>query len=158
MQLRTFDIRRIDGLTLIELLLAMVIVGLLAAIALPSYQRYVEQAKITSAIADIVTIEASIERFHAINRKFPLSLAEVGLAHMRDPWENPYQFLNFSTLKGNGKGGMRKDKNMVPVNTDYDLYSMGKDGRTNQTFTSSMGRDDIVRANNGSYVGLASGY
>ncbi|WP_150304026.1 prepilin-type N-terminal cleavage/methylation domain-containing protein [Pseudomonas saliphila] len=158
MQLRPFDTKRIDGLTLIELLLAIVIVGLLAAIALPSYQRYVEQAKVTSAIADIVTIEASIERFYAINRKLPLSLADVGLAQMRDPWENPYQFLNFSTLPGNGKGGMRKDKNLVPVNTDYDLYSMGENGVTNQTFTSRSGRDDIVRANNGSYVGLASEY
>lgn len=75
-----------------------------------------------------------------------------------DPWDNPYQFLNFDSLKGNGKGGMRKDKNMVPVNTDYDLYSNGEDGRTNQTFTSQHGRDDIVRANNGGYVGLASEY
>lgn len=158
MHSRTLQFNRIDGLTLIELLLAMVIVGLLAAIALPSYQRYIEQAKVTMAIADIVTIEASIERFKAINRKLPLTLAEVGMADMLDPWENPYQFLNFSTLKGKGNGGMRKDKNMVPVNTDYDLYSMGENGRTNQTFTSALGRDDIVRANNGGYVGLASEY
>ncbi|SDS40919.1 general secretion pathway protein G [Halopseudomonas xinjiangensis] len=150
--------RKLDGLTLIELLLALIIVGLLAAVALPSYERYVLRAKIAAATADIVSIEAMIERFHSVNRKYPGSLAEIRMDHLRDPWDNPYQFLNFDSLKGNGKGGMRKDKNMVPVNTDYDLYSMGEDGRTNQTFTSKQGRDDIVRANNGGYVGLASEY
>lgn len=156
---QTIDSRKkLNGLTLIELLLALVIIGLLASVALPSYERYVLRAKIAAATADIVSIEAMIERFYSVNRKHPASLIEVRMDHLRDPWGNPYQFLNFESLEGSGKGGMRKDKNMVPVNTDYDLFSMGEDGRTNQTFTSKQGRDDIVRANNGGYVGLASEY
>ena len=53
---------------------------------------------------------------------------------------------------------MRKDKNLVPVNDDYDLYSMGKNGTTSMPFNSARGRDDIVRANNGRFIGLAEDY
>lgn len=55
-----------------------------------------------------------------------------------------------------GKGKQRRDRFMNPVNTDYDLYSMGPDGETSTQFTSRKGRDDIVRANNGGYYGIAS--
>lgn len=148
--------RRLDGLTLIELLIAIAIIALLSTIALPNYRAYIERGKVAVAIADITDISLRIDRFHALHRRFPTDLAQVGGAGRDDPWGNPYQYLNFEGLKG--KGHMRKDKNMVPVNTDYDLYSMGPDGKTNQTFTSKAGRDDIVRANNGGYIGPAAQY
>ncbi len=47
---------------------------------------------------------------------------------------------------------------MVPVNTDYDLYSMGKDGKSTSPFTAKASQDDIVRANNGGFLGLVSDY
>lgn len=149
-------LKKTAGVTLIELLLAVAILGLLAAIALPSYNRYVERAKVAATVADIVTIGMYIERYFSINGKLPTSLDQVGQGSMRDTWGNPYRYLSFEGIQG--KGQMRKDRNLVPVNTDFDLYSMGADGRTTQPFTSAAGRDDIVRANNGRYVGLASEY
>jgi general secretion pathway protein G len=56
------------------------------------------------------------------------------------------------------KGKWRKDRFLVPLNSDYDLYSMGKDGCTVAPITAKASHDDILRANNGSYVGLASKY
>jgi general secretion pathway protein G len=53
---------------------------------------------------------------------------------------------------------MRKDKNLVPINTDFDLYSLGKDGESVGPLTAIPSRDDIVRANNGSYIGRADSY
>jgi general secretion pathway protein G len=53
---------------------------------------------------------------------------------------------------------MRKDHLLAPVNADFDLYSMGKDGQSMVPFTAKASRDDIVRANNGGYVGLVSDY
>jgi general secretion pathway protein G len=73
-----------------------------------------------------------------------------------DPWGHPYQYLSFSGLKG--KGEMRKDKNLVPINSDYDLYSMGPDGESQTPLTAKASRDDIIRANNGGYVGIAENY
>ena len=53
-------------------------------------------------------------------------------------------------------GKPRKDRFLVPVNSDFDLYSVGKDGRTAAPFTAKMSKDDVVRAMDGGYVGLAS--
>ena len=57
-----------------------------------------------------------------------------------------------------GKGKMRKDRFLVPINSDFDLYSMGKDGKSSPPLTASASRDDIIRANDGAYVGPAEGY
>jgi len=52
----------------------------------------------------------------------------------------------------------RKDNSMIPVNSDYDLYSPGTDGRSEASFTAAPSRDDVVRAKDGAYIGLASQY
>ena len=57
-------------------------------------------------------------------------------------------------MKGNGKA--RKDRFLVPLNSDYDLYSKGKDGKSSSPITASDSQDDVIRASDGSYVGLAS--
>ena len=76
---------------------------------------------------------------------------------------NPYEYLKIEGIEKNDKekksvGKMRKDRNMVPVNSDFDLYSKGKDGKSSTPFTAKTSRDDIVRANNGRYVGPVSDY
>jgi len=59
------------------------------------------------------------------------------------------------TVEGvNGK--RRKDHSLVPVNSDYDLYSMGPDGKSKPPFTARDSRDDIVRAANGGFIGPVS--
>ena len=77
---------------------------------------------------------------------------------MQDPWGNPYQYLNLSDPKLKGKGQARKDHNLVPINSDFDLYSMGKDGASVSPLTAKASRDDIVRANNGRFIGRAKDY
>jgi general secretion pathway protein G len=56
------------------------------------------------------------------------------------------------------KGKPRKDHQMHPINCDYDLYSVGKDGKSTAPLTAKVSQDDIIRANNGGYVGLVSNY
>jgi len=53
---------------------------------------------------------------------------------------------------------MRKDKNLTPINTYYDLYSTGKDGLSVSPLTAKHSRDDIVRANDGGFIGLATDF
>lgn len=72
----------------------------------------------------------------------------------------PYQYLKF-TLNKNGKinpGKVRKDRFLVPLNSDYDLYSMGPDGDSKPPLTAAASRDDILRAADGAYVGVASDF
>ena len=60
--------------------------------------------------------------------------------------------------KANGKGGARKDHALNPLNTDYDLYSSGADGQSKPQITQKLSLDDVIRASNGAYVGLASDF
>lgn len=53
---------------------------------------------------------------------------------------------------------MRKDRNLVPINSDYDLYSAGHDGATLPPLLAPVSRDDVIRANNGGFIGLASDF
>jgi general secretion pathway protein G len=148
--------RRISGFTIVELMLGIAILGVLVGIAYPSYQQYTERVRIAQAIIDIQGISASVEAYSNDNREYPADLNEVGKSGMKDPWGNAYRYTNLGAAKGVGKA--RKNKNLVPINSDFDLYSMGKDGASVSPLTAKASRDDIVRANNGRFVGLASDY
>jgi general secretion pathway protein G len=145
------------GFTLIELMLVVALVALTAMIVIPSYTAYMVDAKIQTAKADIYRIEMEIERFKfSSGGNPPNSLSDINMDSLLDPWGNPYQLLNHALAENKGK--LRKDKNLVPLNSDYDLYSKGKDSLSVPPLTAKQSQDDIVRANNGDYVGLASEY
>jgi len=65
---------------------------------------------------------------------------------------------------GSGSGGgsyigkARKDHFLVPLNSDYDLYSVGKDGESRAPLSAPQSADDVIRANDGAYIGLAANY
>ena len=114
------------------------------------------RANTAAAIADIAKIHLAVETYEMNYDAPPASLDALGKAGMLDPWGRPYVYLSFTGLKG--KGGMRKDKNLVPINSDYDLYSVGPDGDSVPPLTAKPSRDDIVMANNGGFIGVASDY
>ena len=148
--------RRARGLTFVEVMLVVGIFAVLAAIAIPSYEAYVERTRVAQAVIDVASIGAAISRYETDNRAFPDSLADVGADAMRDPWGRPYQYVNHDEKAS--RGSWRRDKNIVPINTDFDVFSLGKDGLSKPQLTFKTSRDDIVRANNGRFVGLASEY
>ena len=151
--------QRVRGFTLVELLLAVAILGTLSAIAVPTYNNYTDNARNSSAIADIKGIELEIVKFQAERGRPPNDFAEAGLPTRLDPWGRPYQYLRlqFPGIDPKTIHGHRKDKNLNPLNADFDLYSMGKDGESEPQLK-NKGYDDIVRANNGAFVGLGSEY
>ena len=146
------------GFSLIEIMIVMAIVGTLSALAVPNYLKYKENARVAVAITDIRMIEKQIKGYELDNNRLPDSLNDVLNTNPIDPWGNSYQYLRIDGGDVNGIGQLRKDHFMVPVNTDYDLYSMGKDGKSQSAFTSNASQDDVVRVNNGGFVGLVSDY
>jgi type IV pilus assembly protein PilE len=59
-----------DGFTLIELLIVVVVVGILAAIALPSYKEYLIRGKIPDATSNLATKRVQMEQFFMDNRTY----------------------------------------------------------------------------------------
>jgi general secretion pathway protein G len=145
------------GFTLIELMVAVAIVALLASIAIPSYAEFVYKAQVARAISEVQALQSEITGFYYGTDRYPDDLAEIGRAGFLDPWGNAYRYLNIADKKP-GVGALRKDRNLVPVNADYDLYSIGRDGQTATAFTSGPAQDDVVRANSGGFVGLVKNY
>jgi len=71
------NIKQIKGFTLIELMIVVAIVGILAAIALPSYQDYVKRAHRADAKAALLSIQLSQEKYRANNPTYG-TLAQIG--------------------------------------------------------------------------------
>ena len=53
---------------------------------------------------------------------------------------------------------IRRDRGLFPLNSDYDLYSLGADRATNPMVNARVSLDDVIRANNGRFFGLAGDY
>lgn len=144
------------GFTLTELLVILVLIVLITSIAVPFYGQYVDRANISKAIGDLSTFEMEIERFRLNNNdQLPPSLADLPIQVPLDPWDQPYVYTD---IRGANVGAARKDGNLVPINSEFDLYSIGEDGQTAMPLNAKAARDDIVRANDGAYIGLAEDF
>jgi general secretion pathway protein G len=143
-----------EGFTLIELLVTMAIILTISAIAIPNLLAALDSARIARAVGDVHTIGNEVMGYSVVNGKLPATLADVGRSTQLDPWGSPYQYLSFEDTKGKGK--MRKDRFLVPINSMFDLYSMGKNRQSVPPLTAKVSQDDVIWANDGSFIGLAS--
>jgi general secretion pathway protein G len=146
---------RQGGVTLTELLVALAIGALIASIAIPAFNAQIDRARTARAIGEIAGLSLQIERWQLKTRDFPETLADAGIDSLVDPWGNPYRYLKISTAN---TGKVRRDRNLRPINTDFDLYSMGPDESTQTQLMGASARDDVVRANNGGFLGIAKDY
>lgn len=144
-----------QGFTLVELMITLAIIGILASIAIPAYQDYTEKAKVYQAVQDIGGIQLKLKHYFNENRSYPDTLAAIGEDTHIDPWGNTYRYLNLIKY---GNGGARRDKNLNPLNSDFDLYSIGKDAMTKLPISQKDSLDDVLRANDGSFINLAEDY
>lgn len=121
------------GFTLIEVMVVVVILGILAAVVVPRVMDRPDQARITKVKSDVRALESALNLYRLDNFNYPTT--EQGLIALvtmpsgtdaprnyrsggyidrlqKDPWGNDYQYLR------PGRDGR-----------DYDLYSLGADGR-----------------------------
>ncbi len=145
------------GYTLVELMLTISVLGVLVAVAIPNYVRFQERAKVVQVIVHLKHISDALDIYEHEYRRLPLLLADLDpeLAALTDPWGAPY---NYTRVEGASIGKLRKNKFLVPINSDYDLWSSGPDGSTVMPLTAKPSRDDIIRAGDGSYFGRAERY
>jgi type IV pilus assembly protein PilE len=62
--------KRQSGFTLLELMIVVVIISILAAIAVPSYNQYVIRSKLTDAFSALAGAQSSAEQFWSNNRTY----------------------------------------------------------------------------------------
>ncbi|QQX81509.1 prepilin-type N-terminal cleavage/methylation domain-containing protein [Shewanella sp. KX20019] len=79
------DSRRVNqsagrGFTLIEVMIVVAIVGILAAIAYPSYSDYVTKAGRSDGVTAVMNISNLQEQYYLDNRSYTTDLTELGLA------------------------------------------------------------------------------
>ena len=123
---------RLKGVTLIELMIVIVILGILATLVVPRFLDRPEEARRTKAKVEIRNLESALGLFKADTGRFPSTsegldalVNDPGIAGWKadgylqhgkvpdDPWRNPYLYLS-PGLEGR----------------DYDLISYGRDGET----------------------------
>ena len=119
------------GFTLIEIMVVVIIIGLLAAVIVPTVINKVDEARVVKAKQDIQSLETALTLFRLDNSKYPTT--EQGLNALvsqptdptikhwkpggylqrisKDPWGADYQYVNPGT---HGK--------------EYDLFTYGADG------------------------------
>jgi len=236
------------GFTLIEVIVATAIVGVISVISASAYTGYIDTTKNSQAADQIRTLSLIIDDYALENGEYPESLRDIGNENIKDPWGNPYVYLNLNSRNGrddnehgqsdndgndhgqsddddndhgrsddddndhgrsddddndhgrsddddhrrsddddhgrsdddnhgrsdddnndyersddnHGGGGdinigaARKDGRLVPINTNYDLCSFGKDSKSKAPLRAKDSHDDIIYANDGGYIGLAS--
>jgi general secretion pathway protein G len=138
---------------MVELTIVLLIAALLLAIGIPAVDQYLEKSRVIQGVLDVVDMSKTIKQFERSMGVLPETLADVGFDGKLDPWGRPYEYFNLRTSHGNGQA--RKDKTLKPLNSDFDLYSVGRDGLTAASLLNSKSRDDVVRARDGSFVGTA---
>jgi general secretion pathway protein G len=150
-----------NGFTLMEMLLAVAIMAVLTAIAIPAYNGYIDKSKNDLAISYLLAIQTEIERYYTREFHYPDALSDITSVlpnNGKDPWGRDYVYLNIIEGGPGTHGDVRKDHALNPINTKYDLYSLGKDGDTKKQISQRESLDDIILARDGGFVGLAADF
>lgn len=65
-----YSFKQSNGFTLIELMITIAIISILASIAIPGYQNYVQRGKVTEATATLADLRIKLEQYYQDNRTY----------------------------------------------------------------------------------------
>ncbi|MEK8024236.1 MAG: prepilin-type N-terminal cleavage/methylation domain-containing protein [Candidatus Hydrogenedentota bacterium] len=165
------------GFTLVEMLIAVAIIGILAVLSIPRILYALETSRVARAVAEIRAFHEEIEVFRTTHvGGVPIDWSTFHKGSVpKDPWGNDYIFNSFNStiamplvplpiLPAGVSNGLntslarRRNGSLAPINSKYDLFSEGADGDWLQFLIAAVSQDDVIMANDGGYIGLASDY
>jgi type IV pilus assembly protein PilE len=85
---------RASGFTLIELMITVAIIGILAAVVVPSYQDYVRRGALSEAFSNLSDLRIRMEQFYQSNRRYGLDGQTTPCGH--DGTDNRINFAGVS--------------------------------------------------------------
>ena len=88
------------GFTLVELMIAVAIISILAALAVPTYRDYTIRAKISEAINMAASAKVSIAEYYISEGRLPNTLEEAGLEDISTQYIASMAYDNVDEEKG----------------------------------------------------------
>ena len=112
---------RIMAFTLVELLVVIAIIGILSAIAYPSYQSYILDTRRSEAKTELIKAQLKQTSLHILNPSYSNNVIELGLVDS--------EYYSFSVISAGtrtysmqavAKGSQRNDSSCTTLTTDQD--------------------------------------
>lgn len=113
------------GLTLIELMIVVALVGIISAVAIPNYRDYIVRGQIVEGQAALENLRAEMERYFQDNRTYEIIKPHIIIPPCKKDEEDP-ELLRFGNFQLSCDG--------EPTNTTFLLQAVGMGSVSDFTF------------------------
>ena len=124
------------GVSLIELMIALVIVGVLLVVSLPSYQQHMMQARRALARAELQEVAVRQEQFFLDHRRYAQTLRELGYP------DDPSALDDQGNTLASAQGGIYLIA-LIPEENGYRVSAVSGQGYPDDTACGQLSLDAL---------------